>query len=531
MHIKDRQRYYKNFLPPSIMPIDTTANNKRIAKNTLFLYFRMILLMVIGLYASRKIIQILGVDDYGIFNVVAGVVAMFSIFSSSLTSAISRYITFEIGKGRKERLSEIFATSVNVLIILAIGLALLMEVVGIWFLNNKLNIPAGRMTAANWAMHCSIVSFCIGLLSIPYQACIVAHERMGIYAYMSILEAILKLLIVFALYFSPTDLLIFYSILYVAVSVFMRVVYGIYSKHSFEEAVCRLYYNKPLIKEMLSFSGWTIFGTAAYQLNTQGIAILINIFFGVAVNAARGLALSIEGIVHQFIGNFTMAMNPQIAKSYASGNIDYMHSLVYKSAKFSYFLMLVISLPIIFETNIILDIWLDSVPKYTVSFTRLTLITSLLLVFVNPLVCAVQSTGRIKRYQVIVGLFSMLSFPLSYFAYYMGYPPEAAYYIYLVLSIFLLYIRLYIVRGLVSLSISSFMRNVVFPCIVVTIVSLIIPTVIYWLMSEGFSRLLIMCVCCLGFSLLAVFLFGLNKAERKWIINIVQLKLKRNVIW
>lgn len=510
---------------------DKSLSNKRIAKNTLFLYFRMMLLMVIGLYTSRKTLQLLGVDDYGIFNVVAGVVAMFSIFSSSLTSAISRYITFEIGKGRKERLSEIFATSVNVLIILAISIALLMEIVGVWFLNNKLNIPVGRMTAANWAMHCSIVSFCIALISIPYQACIVAHERMGIYAYMSILEAVLKLLIVFALYLSPLDRLIFYSILLVVVSLLMRIIYGIYSKHSFEEAVYRLYYNKPLIKEMLSFSGWTIFGTAAYQLNTQGIAILINIFFGVAVNAARGLAITIEGVVHQFIGNFTMAMNPQIIKSYASGNIDYMHALICRSAKFSYFLMLIISLPILFETNIILNIWLDRVPKYTLVFTRLTLITSMLLVFVNPLVCAVQSTGKIKQYQIVVGLTSMLTFPISYFAYRLGYPPESTYYIYLVLSVFLLFIRLYIVSGLVSLSITSFMSNVMMPCMVVSIVSLIIPILIFLLMSEGFSRLLIMCVCCFAFSLVAVFLFGLNKAEKKWIINIVQLQLKRISIW
>lgn len=505
---------------------DKSLSNKRIAKNTLFLYFRMLLLMIIGLYTSRKTLQLLGVDDYGIFNVVAGVVAMFSIFSSSLTSAISRFITFEIGKGRKERLNEIFATSVNVLIILAVSIALLMEIVGIWFLNNKINIPTGRMIAANWAMHCSIVSFCIALISVPYRACIVAHERMSIYAYMSILEAVLKLLIVFALYLSPIDRLIFYSIMLVVVSMLMRIIYGLYSKKSFVEATYRIYYNKPLIKEMLSFSGWTMFGTAAYQLNTQGIAILINIFFGVAVNAARGLAITVEGIVHKFIGNFTVAINPQITKSYASGSIDYMHVLICRSAKFSFFLMLIISLPILFETNTILNIWLDTVPKHTVDFTRLTLITSLLLVFVNPLVCAVQATGRIKQYQMIVGLLSMLNFPLSYLAYYMGYPPESAYYIYLFLSIFLLYIRLYIVSGLVSLSITLFMRDVVLPCTKVSAISLIIPSVIYWSMCEGLFRLLILCVFSFAFSLFVVYLVGLKNTEKQWIIKMVKSKLK-----
>lgn len=221
--------------------MDSSSNSKRLAKNTLFLYFRMILLMLIGLYTSRVILRLLGVEDYGIFSVVAGVIAMFSILSSSLTSAISRYITFEIGRGKKERLSEIFATSVNVLIIMAVGIALIMEIVGIWFLNNKLNIPSGRMVAANWSMHCSIATFCVSLISVPYSACIIAHERMSIYAYLSILEAILKLLIVFALNWTPIDRLISYSLLLVAVSVLMRVIYGLYSKHTFEEATYRIY--------------------------------------------------------------------------------------------------------------------------------------------------------------------------------------------------------------------------------------------------------------------------------------------------
>lgn len=500
--------------------------NKRLAKNTLLLYIRMILLMLIGLYTSRVTLQLLGVDDYGIFSLVAGVVAMFSLLSSSLTSAISRFITFEIGKGRKDRLSEVFATSVNVLIILAVVIALIMEVVGIWFLNNKLNIPAGRMTAANWAMHCSIVTFCIGLISVPYQACIIAHERMSVYAYLSILEAVLKLLIVYALYLSDFDRLITYSLFLVTVSVLMRIIYGLYSKFTFEEATYRMYYNKRLTKEMLSFSGWTLFGTAAYQLNTQGIAILMNVFFSVAVNAARGLAVSVEGAIHQFVGNFTMSINPQIIKSYAAGDIAYMHTLVCRSAKFSYFLMLIVSLPILFETNIVLKIWLGIVPKYTVVFTRLTLITSMLLVFVNPLVCAVQSTGKIKYYQIVVGLLSMLNFPLSYLAYYFGGEPETTYYIYLVLSVFLIYIRLYIVKRLVSLSIISFIKNVIIPCLIVTLASFIIPMFIYKCMNEGLTRLLIMCTSSILFSLFVIFILGLKRTEKQWIINMIQLKMK-----
>ena len=313
---------------------DNSANNKRIAKNTIILYIRTIVILVISLYTSRIILNALGVEDFGIYNAVGGVVAMFTVISGALSSSISRFLTYELGKGDKEQLKIIFSTSVNIQIGLAVIILSIGEIVGVWFLNYKMNIPPDRIIAANWVLQCSLVTFSIDLISIPYNACIIAHERMDAYAYISILQAILKLLICYAITFSPSDKLITYAILLVLVSIIIRCIYAVYCCRHFEESKYIFTFNKPIMRDMTNFAGWNFFTNSAFVFNTQGVNILINIFFGVTINAARGIATQVENAVMQLVNSFTTAMNPQITKNYASGNRAEMLSLVFRGANF-----------------------------------------------------------------------------------------------------------------------------------------------------------------------------------------------------
>ncbi|MDR0893470.1 MAG: lipopolysaccharide biosynthesis protein, partial [Mediterranea sp.] len=314
--------------------MENSANSKRIAKNTLLLYIRTFFTMAIGLYASRVILNVLGVDDYGIYNVVGGVVAMFSVISGALSSSISRFITFELGRGNIERLKIIFSTSVNIQMFFALIILIIGSILGGWFLNHKMNIPHERMLAANWVLYCSLITFCVNLISLPYNACIIAHERMKAFAYISILEAVLKLAILCLLLVSPFDKLSTYTVLLTLVALLVRIIYGIYCKRSFEECDYKFVYDKAVVKAMSAFASWNLFGNGAYLLNTQGVNILINLYFGVTTNAARGIAAQVETAVSSFVGNFTTAMNPQITKSYATGNLKYMFQLVCYGAKY-----------------------------------------------------------------------------------------------------------------------------------------------------------------------------------------------------
>ena len=348
----------------------TESNNKRIAKNTIILYFRMIITMTVSLYTSRIVLKALGVEDYGIYNVVGGVISMFSILSGSLSAAISRFLTFEIGKRNFERVKIIFSTSINIQIILAFLIIILAEIIGVWFLNNKMVIPEGRLVAANWVLQCSIITFAINLISVPYNAIIVAYERMKAFAYVSIIEVILKLLIVYILLISRLDKLILYAILLLCISIIIRFIYGIYCKIHFKESNYSFVFDKELMRSMTGFAGWNFFGAGSHLLMTQGVNMLMNVFFGVAVNAARGIAVQVDGSVMSFVSNFTTALNPQITKSYASEEKGYMFSLMCAGAKYSFFLLLILSLPILFQTETILYIWLGQVPEYACNFIR-----------------------------------------------------------------------------------------------------------------------------------------------------------------
>lgn len=507
------------------MSNQTLDNNKRIAKNTLLLYFRMLFLMVISLFTSRITLQTLGVDNFGIYNVVGGIVAMFSIMSGSLSNAISRYITFELGKGDKKILKKVFSTAVNVQIIMAVIIAVLIEIGGVWFLNYKMNIPDGRMVAANWVLQFSIISFAVNLISIPYNAAIIAHEKMSAFAGISIYEAVMKLVVVYLIVISPFDKLIVYSFLILLISLSLRLIYGVYCKRKFEECSYMFILDKPLLKKMTSFAGWNFFGAGSFLLMTQGVNMLLNMFFGVALNAARGIATQVENVVNQFTTNFGTAINPQITKSYAKGDYAYMHKLVFAGSKYSFFLVVVLCVPIILEANQILHLWLGLVPEYAVVFLRLTLMISMLSVVSNTLVTSMMATGDIKKYQIIVGGLGMIIFPVVYILYKLGFSPQWSYYIQLIIFVFQLICRLYLLKDMIKLPVLSFVKEVLFKDIVVLCLTMILPLLLIWNMEETLVRFISVCAVCELSAFISIYFGGLNHSERAKVIEFLSKKL------
>lgn len=504
------------------------GNVRRIAQNTVVLYFRMLFLTLIGLYTSRIILKTLGVADYGTYNLVGGVISMFSILTSSLSSAISRFITFELGKGQSERLNKVFSTSVNVQLILGLVVVLFSETIGVWFLNTHLQIPAERMVAANWVLQCAIASFVLGLLMVPYNASLIAHENMSIFAYISILEAILKLAIVFALYISPYDKLITYAILLFAVSCLIRWIYAFYCKRHYEECRYHYVYDKPLLKEMTGFAGWHILSDGSWALNNYGVNVLMNVFWGpvtgLILNASRGIATQVDNIVQSFVRNFMTALNPQITKSYASGDFVYMHKLVIAGAKYSFFLMLFFAIPICLETELILNLWLDVVPDYAIIFVQLTLLSSMCTMLGHTLIASVLATGKIRNYELVIGGMALSIFPITWIAFEMGASPVAAYVIYVCVYFVMIYVRLYLVKDLIQMSAWVYVKEVILRVFIVGILSLSIPFIISRMQSDSIYRLLVIFVVSMFCTIACVLLFGMKRNEREMVLGYVRRK-------
>ena len=451
---------------------------------------------------------------------------MFSVISGSLSSSISRFITYELGHGDFNKLKRIFTTSVNIQIGLSIVILLLGETLGLWFLNEKMNIPIERLTAANWVLQCSLLSFIINLISVPYNACIIAHERMSAFAYISIIEVVLKLIVVYMLLISPYDKLSSYAVLLVIVALFVRFTYGQYCKRHFEESRYSFVYDKSLVKEMTGFAGWSFFGHGAYILNTQGIDMLINIFFGVTVNAARGIATQVQNAVMQFVNNFTVAVNPQIIKSYASGEREYMYKLVCLGAKYSYFLLLIFLVPIVCEADYILRLWLKIVPEYTPTFLRLTLLGSLTMGMGNTLYTAVFATGNIRNYQIWVTIVGCLVFPFTWIAFELGLPAAATYVIFIIIYYILVFVRLIIAKNLLGIPVWPYIKEVVLRTIAVMAISFILPLLVVAEIPEGFFRFFVTSIVSLFSTVTCIYMIGLGKSEREKmmvkVLNIVK---------
>ena len=506
---------------------DISTNNKRIAKNTLLLYFRMLFLMVISLYTSRVVLNALGVEDFGIYNVVGGIVTMFSMLSGSLSAAITRFITYELGTGNRENLKKIFSSAVTIQIGLAVVIILLAEVVGIWLLNVKMNIPEARMAAANWVFQFSVLTFAINLISVPYNACIIAHERMSAFAYISILEAVGKLAIALLITMLTTDKLILYAILMCTIAFIIRMTYGAYCKKHFEECTFHFVFDKELLRRMFSFAGWNFIGATATILRDQGGNIVINLFCGPAVNAARGIAFQVNTAIHGFITNFMTALNPQITKSYASGDKNYMMSLILHGARLSFYMLLFLSLPVLVNTHYILMLWLKIVPEHSVTFVRLVLILGMCEAISNPLITAMLATGNIRKYQIIVGSLNMMNLPISYILLFMGMYPEAVFIVAIILSISCLAARILLLRGMIGLSGKDFLIKVCVNVIIVTAFSTIFPIWLATQLSESFSSFVYLTMSSFVCTGIVIYYVGLNKAERQFAKDKVNRIIKK----
>ncbi len=493
------------------------------------LYFRMILTMLVSLYTSRVVLNTLGVEDFGIYNVVGGFVTMFGFLNSAMASATQRFLAFEIGKGDHEQLRNVFSMSINIHFFIVFIILILAETIGLWFVNTQLTIPTGRMGAAQWVYQFSILAMMVNMVSVPYNAMIIAHERMNVFAWVSIAEVSLKLFIVFMLQWFGFDKLKFYAVLTFCVSLIIRFIYGFYCSRQFKESKFRYFWDKSLFKTLISYAGWNLWGNAAFILKGQGVNVLLNIFFGPVVNAARGIAYQVSGAINQFVANFQMAMNPQIIKSYAVNDLKYMHQLIFRGAKYSFFLLFTLSLPILLETEQILRVWLKIVPDYTVIFTRLVIINVLIDCISGPLMTAAQASGKIKLYQSVVGGLLILNLPISYLFLKFGFQPQVTIFVSIGISILALMLRLLILRNLVKLKIENFFYQVILKITIVGIFAVIIPLLFSIFMDISIHRFIIVILTSIISSLSVIFLLGLSNDEKNYFVNGLK-KLKAHII-
>ena len=508
---------------------DTSSANKRIAKNTLVLYVRMLFTMGISLFTSRVILQTLGVEDYGISSVVGGVISMFTFINAAMVSSTQRYLNFELVRGDANQLRSVFSTSLQIHALIALAIIVLSETVGLWFLNEKLVIPEARMTAAMWVYQCSILSCAVSIMSTPYNAVIVAHEKMSAFAYISILDVSLKLLVVYLLVVLPFDKLIILAILNLLVQLFIRYIYTIYCHRHFPESYFQFWFNKTLFKEMFGFAGWSFWGNLAAILYTQGLNMMLNIFFGPIVNAARGIAVQVQSAVQQFVGGFQTALNPQITKNYASNNLPQMHSLMFRSARFSFLLLFFLSLPVLMETNFILTLWLKTVPDDAVIFTQIMICISLIYTTANPCVIANQATGKVKIYQMVVGGILLLILPISYIVLKLGAPAYSVFIVHFCIESLAQFSRMYMLRKLIHLPLWQYMKNIYIPIVSTVVIAIILPLVVRMQVAEGWLRFLAVgftCVLSVGAS---SYFIGFTKQERVFFLDksLRLLRIKR----
>lgn len=494
-------------------------NGRRIARNAVLLYLRMFLMMAIGLFTSRVVLRELGIDDYGIWNAVGGVVTMFTFITTSISSAISRYLAYELGRRDPSRLRRIFATGLTVQLLLCVVLAILVESAGLWFLDRKMVIPEMRMDAARMVLHCSLGVLVLNMLSVPFNAAIVAHERMSAFAYISVGEAALKLLVALLLSVSAFDKLESYAVLMLGVALLVRLAYGIYCRRNFAECRTRPAFDRPLFREMIGFAGWSFVGSGANVLNVQGAGLLVNVFFGVAVNAARGVASQVEAVVKQFAVNFLTALNPQITKSWACGDRDYCWSLVAKGAKFAFLAILLFVIPVVLEAGMLLRLWLGNVPDGAVTFVRLTMVAILIDMSSNSLLTLQLATGKIRNYYLMTGICYLLCLPAVWMAFRAGLGAEWAYVCMIVLYFAVFVLRLVFARRDAGFPVGRFLRKVVLPLLALAVVSSVLPLLAFFLLPEGWTRLILVCLLAWLSEGIAALSFVLTAGERALLLR------------
>lgn len=495
----------------------TSSNNKRLAKNTIFLYFRMMLILVIGLYTSRVVLRTLGISDYGLYNVVGGVVTMFSFLNGPLSTSTQRYLNYEIGKGDVEKVKRVFSNALLIHGLLALCIPLLAETVGLWFVINKLNVEPGREFAAFWVYQFSILAAVIQIIQLPFMSTIIAHEKMSIYAYVSIFEAVTKLLIVFLIQVSPFDKLIFYAALYLLSSICVALIYNTYCRKHYPEARFSLKYEKSMFREMLSYSGWNLIGSVAFICNSQGVNILFNLFFGTVINAARGVAFQVTGIIGQFANNFQIAVKPQVVKYYAQGKIQEMSDLTYNAAGYSAFLLLLIMAPVIAEIEFILKLWLGNYPDYAPAFIRVVCIQAVLNSMSSVVLMVVHASAKLKKVGIYAGGFNLLILPITYVLLKLGLSPTIALSANILYPLMETFIGLYWMNFYIGYSLVNFYKRVYGLVLPLGGLIIAVPLLVHNVIPDNHDivRFFVVCFSSFAFSVVVIYKFGVGKEMRK----------------
>lgn len=503
---------------------DNSENNKRIAKNTAFLYVRMLFGLVVTLFTARIILQTLGEEDYGLNNVVGGVIGLFSIVSTVLNSATSRFLTVELGKGNEVQMRKVYRNSMSLYAMLCAILFVLEETIGLYMVNYVLVIPENRLFACNVLYQTIVLSSLLSLFVVPASSLIIAYEKMNVYAYFGIGEIIARCFVVYFVMVSPYDKLISLALSNLMIFVVISGWKLAYSKRNFVSVYSnKLEWDKILIRSMVGFSFWNLIGSAAFVLRIQGVNILINIFFGAVVNAANAIAYQVNTAVNGFVTNFSTAVNPQITKSYASEQYEQMKTLIFRAGKFSFYLMMMLCFPILFETDYILHLWLgENVPEYTCIMTRLVLVISMIESFTYSIGCAVNTTGNVKYYQLVICTIMLLIFPIAWLAFKLGLPPYFGLVVYLFTSITALIARFYFMDKLLGIPPIEYIKKVYMHTILVSIFSLVVPLVLCINMDDGLLRFFIVCISVELSNIAVIWLLGLEQSEKLFMLSLLK---------
>lgn len=504
------------------------SNSKRVLKNTLLLYVRMLAVMIVGLFTSRIVLNVLGVDDYGLYNVVGGMVVLLSFLNNAMAGATQRYLNVALGKKNQIELNDVFRNALVLHLFVAVAIVVVAETIGLYVLNTYIKIPVGREWAANWVYQFSVMSFIISVLAVPFTACIIAHEKMSTFAWISIIDVLTKIIVVASLLWVNADKLILYAVILFFHSCLTQSIYCFYCRKNFDECrIKKFLINKPLLKNMASFSSWTIVGNLSYLIHTQGIAIIVNLFFGVTVNAAQGVANTVNSLVKQFVTNFLLAFNPQVVKTYSAGEIDELHKLILRGCRVACLMVAFFVIPLFLEAPTLLHLWLGFVPDYTIIFVRLVLLLTFFDSFSNLLATAKGATGNIKVYQIIVTLIGLLHLPIVWACFEVGFEPYWAQIVYVFIVIVLQMVRIWFVCRAINMSKLLFYREVVIRCVVAISLSVIIPLYMHLYLPKNLYSSILISMVSMFFLVMTSLFVVFKQDERDKILKMVKNKIRQ----
>lgn len=507
---------------------DNTYSNKLIAKNTMYLYIRMIVIMVVTLFTSRIVLDALGAQDYGINDIINGVVILFSFLNTALLTGTQRFLNFYLGKNDLKKVNSVFCMSMNTYIILCGIILFVGETLGLWFVSSKLNIPQDRHEAALWVYQFTLLQFVISFIRIPYNATIIAYEKMNFYAYISLVEVAAKLIVAYSIYITSYDKLIIFSLLNTIVSIIILLAYKFYSNKNYIVSKFKLFWDKTIFKEIFSFSGWSLFGSMANLTAQQGLNILLNLFYGVTLNAAAGIANQVSSAVNGFVSNFQMAYQPQITKSYAANDIHRFNNLIFQTSRHSFYLMFVIIVPLSVALDTILDLWLVTIPEYTSIFCRLILIFLCMDAFTMPIVFGVQATGKIRNYQILMAVLILLNFPFAWLVLHAGFPPYSIWLVRIGVNVLVIAARYIYMWKENKFPILNFAKDSLMPVCLVIVVSIPLPLCLKFFLETSLLNDIIVCIISLFTTALAVLFVGITKNERMLVLQFALKKIKHN---